>query len=195
MTLTLPDFAEIARAAIAALPAALAVIVGACLVRFLVNRGLILLADRTRLTHGDIAPVRKVAGWFILAATVVLLLGVFGFNLGGLWAVLSTILGLVAIGFVAVWSVLSNISCTMVILFFRPFAVGDEVEFAGEPVKGKVVDLNFLYTTLETDDGALLQIPNNMFFQKVVRRRPGAGEPTASLAEQLSRREPVGRAA
>ena len=195
MTLTLPDFTEIARAAIAALPAALAVIVGACLVRFLVNRGLILLADRTRLTHGDIAPVRKVAGWFILAATVVLLLGVFGFNLGGLWAVLSTILGLVAIGFVAVWSVLSNISCTMVILFFRPFAVGDEVEFAGEPVKGKVVDLNFLYTTLETDDGALLQIPNNMFFQKVVRRRPGAGEPTASLAEQLSRREPVGRAA
>lgn len=195
MTLHLPDFAELARITLAALPAALAVIVGAIIVRFLVNRGLKLIADRTRLTDSDVAPVRKVAGWFIFAATIVLLLGVFGFNLGGLWAMLSTILGLVAIGFVAVWSVLSNISCTLVILFFRPFAVGDQVEFAGEPVKGKVVDLNFLYTTLATEDGALLQIPNNLFFQKVVRRRPGVAEPATSLAEQLNRKEPAHRAA
>jgi len=191
MTMTLPDLTEITRAFLAALPAAVAVIIGAIAVRFLINRGLTLLAARTSLTHADVAPVRKVAGWFIFAATVVLLLSVFGFNLGGLWAVLSTVLGLVAIGFVAVWSVLSNVSCTMVILFFRPFSIGDELQFAGEAVKGRVVDLNFLYTTLETDDGALLQIPNNLFFQKVLVRRRSTNLAAPSLAEQLNRTEPA----
>jgi len=195
MSITLPDLTGFTRDIIAALPAALAVIVGAIVVRFLLNRGLTLLADRTRLTPADVAPVRKVAGWLIFAVTAVLVLGVFGANLGGLWAVLSTILGLIAIGFVAVWSVLSNVSCTMVILFFRPFSVGDEVAFAGEPVKGRVTDLNFLYTTLETEDGALLQIPNNLFFQKVVVRRRSADESAPSLAEQLGRTEPARRAA
>lgn len=193
--MTLPDLTEITRAFLAALPAAVAVIIGAIAVRFLINRGLTLLAARTSLSQADVAPVRKVASWLIFGATAVLLLGVFGFNLGGLWAVLSTILGLVAIGFVAVWSVLSNVSCTMVILFFRPFSIGDELQFAGEPVKGRVVDLNFLYTTLETDDGALLQIPNNLFFQKVVVRRRSTDFAAPSLAEQLARSEPAREAA
>jgi len=67
--------------------------------------------------------------------------------------------------------VLSNTLCTLMIMLFRPFGVGDEVEFTGEPVKGRVIDLNFIYTTLDADDGSVLQVPNNLFFQKVVRRR------------------------
>lgn len=185
------NISEIVQKVITTLPAALAVIIGALVVKFLLNRGLDLLADRTRLTRSDVAPLRKVLGWLVFAGTIIVLLGVFGFNLGGLWAMISTIMGLVAIGFVAVWSVLSNVSCTVVILFFRPFGLGDQVEFAGEPVKGKVVDLNFLYTTLETEDGALMQIPNNLFFQKVVRRRKATTESQLSLAEQLGREEPV----
>lgn len=195
MNISLPDLTDFTRAFVAALPAAVAVIIGAIAVRFVINRGLTLLAARTSLTHADVAPLRKIAGWSIFGATTVLLLSVFGFNLGGLWAVLSTVLGLVAIGFVAVWSVLSNVSCTMMILFFRPFSVGDELQFAGEPVKGRVVDLNFLYTTLETDDDALLQIPNNLFFQKVVVRRPSSNLTAPSLAEQLNRNEPARKVA
>ena len=40
------------------------------------------------------------------------------------------------------------------------------------------MDINLLYTTLEdvseNSQGALLQIPNSLFFQKVVRRWRGA---------------------
>lgn len=43
--------------------------------------------------------------------------------------------------------------------------------------KGRVIAINLLYTTLEeesdTGTGALLQIPNSLFFQKVVRRWRG----------------------
>ncbi|HEX9782792.1 MAG TPA: mechanosensitive ion channel domain-containing protein [Opitutaceae bacterium] len=164
--------------------AIVAIVAAAVVIKFLLNRSLQLAADRTRLTNNDIAPLRKVGGWVLVAVTVVLLLGVVGIPLTGAWAVLSTILAMVAIGFVAVWSVLSNVSCTFLILFFRPFDVGDEIEFTGEPVKGQVVDLNFIFTTLRTDDQALLQIPNNLLFQKVVKRRKGTGSVT--LAEQLN---------
>lgn len=125
----------------------------------------------------------------IIVAAVVLLFGVFGFDLGGMWTMFTTVGALVAVGFIAVWSVLSNWLCTFVILLTRPFSIGDEVEFAGEPVKGRVVDINFVYTTLHAEDGASVQVPNNLFFQKVLRRRRGVGQ--VALAEQLRSREPA----
>lgn len=49
----------------------------------------------------------------------ILILSVLGFEIGGVWAMLSTIMGLVAIGFVVMWSILSHTSATMLILFFQ----------------------------------------------------------------------------
>ena len=62
---------------------------------------------------------------------------------------------------------------------------GDYVEVlesAEKPgVKGRVVAINMLYTTLEDisegNAGALLQIPNSLFFQKIIRRWRGANGP------------------
>ncbi len=165
------------------LPSAMIVLVGAIAIRLALSRGFNLMTDRTRITHSEMALVRKAVNWLILTITIILLLGIFGFNLGGLWTVLSTLLAMVAIGFVAVWSVLSNVSCTFMILLFRPFAVGDQIEFAGEEVSGRVVDLNLLYTTLQTRENSTLQVPNNLFFQKVLTRRKGTSD--TSLVEQL----------
>lgn len=183
----LPEIQPIVQTAIKTLPLALLVLVGAGVVQLLITRGLNLLASRTHLEPRDLLPVRKVLKSLLYLITSILVLTVFGVNLGGLWAIMSTILAMVAIGFVAVWSLLSNVSSTVIILLFRPFAVGDELEFAGEPVKGRVVDLNFLYTTLRTDDGALFQIPNNLFFQKSLKRRRSLAP--GSLAQQLNRSE------
>ena len=53
--------------------------------------------------------------------------------------------------------------------------------------KGRVVDINLLYTTLE-DHGATaehvawLQIPNSLVFQRVVRRFQGVPAPATPLA-------------
>lgn len=184
-TQIIPDLQPVIQAALKALPLAVLVLIGAGIVQFLLTRGLSILADRTRLEPADLLPLKKVLKSVLYLVTSILLLTIFGVNLGGLWAILSTILAMVAIGFVAVWSLLSNVSATVIILLVRPFAVGDELEFAGEPVKGKVVDLNFLYTTLRADDGALVQIPNNLFFQKSLKRR--RADCPITLAQQLSR--------
>lgn len=186
-TQVLPDLQPIIQGFIKAAPLAVLVLIGAGVVQFLISRGLALLADRTSLEPHDLLPLRKVLKTVLYLVTSILILTVFGVNLGGLWAILSTILAMLAIGFVAVWSLLSNVSATVIILLIRPFSVGDELEFPGETVKGKVVDLNFLYTTLRADDGGLVQIPNNLFFQKsLVRRRATSA---ISLAQQLNRTE------
>lgn len=184
------QFNEITRTVISALPGAAAVIVGTVIVLFLVNRGFILLARKRKISESDVALPRKVINWLIIAIAFLVLTGVLGFDIGGLWTMLSTVLAMVAIGFVAVWSVLSNISCTAMIILFRPFGIGDVLEFVGEEgVRGRVVDLNFLYTTLETDDSAVLQIPNSLFFQRVLKRHKGTER--VSLSEQLKKEEPA----
>jgi small-conductance mechanosensitive channel len=172
---------------VAVLPLILAIIAAAFVLSFVACRGLQLLAERTSLTHQNVAPFRRIIKWFIRGAALVLILSVLGFNLGGLWAVMSTVLAMIAIGFVAVWSVLSNVSCTVIMLIAKPFNIGDEIEVAGEPISGRVVDLNFVYTTLKDVDGRLVQIPNNLFFQKVVKRRTNPVPVT--LAAQLSSRQ------
>lgn len=52
-------------------------------------------------------------------------------------------------------------------------------------MKGRVIAINLLYTTLEevAEDGtpgALLQVPNNLFFQKAIRRWRGPNFPTTT---------------
>lgn len=177
-------FAEYLPRLLGSLPIAIAIMVGAFLFNLLVGRTLILLAHRTHLTEMDVLPVRHILRWVVRVVSAILILSVFGFQIGGIWAMLSTILGLVAIGFVAVWSLISHTTATMIILFLRPFQVGDDLEFPGETVKGRVIDLNFFFTTIVDHEGALHQIPNNLFFQKTLKRRKGSH--IISLAAQFN---------
>ncbi len=101
------------------------------------------------------------------------------------FAVLGGLLALLGIGFVAVWSILSNVLCTLLLLTVRPFRIGDELELAPDPLRGRVVDLNLFFTTLQAPDGRLVQLPNNLFFQRaIIRRRAEVG---VSLGERFSR--------
>jgi small-conductance mechanosensitive channel len=170
---------------LAALPLALAIVLGTYFLNVVLGRALLLVARRTHLTEMDVLPVRHVLRWLTRLLAAILILSVFGFQIGGIWAVLSTIFGLVAIGFVAVWSVISHTSATMLILILRPFQMGDDLEFPGEPIRGRAIDLNFFFTTLVDHEGQLYQIPNNLFFQKTVKRRR-RHQRTISLAAQLN---------
>lgn len=166
------------------LPVAVIVILGGVLLHLAVSRSITLLARRRHLSEADILPVRKIFRWVIIVATFILLLSAVGFNLGGIWAMLSTILAMIAIGFVAVWSMLSNMTATVLILLMRPFNIGDEVELPTENIKGRVVDLNFFFTILKVDENKTHQVPNNLFFQKVTTRvRNSSGIPLAVQLE------------
>lgn len=93
------------------------------------------------------------------------------------WTLVTTILAAVAIGFFGVWSLLSNATSALLLLTFRPFRVGDHVDLVepsnGTTFTGHVEDMNLMFTTIKEarpEGGkSLLQIPNNLFFQKIVR--------------------------
>jgi small-conductance mechanosensitive channel len=168
-----------------------AVIIGSALALFYGLRGRILMfAQWANLPRLALAPVRLTFRYAILVIAAVLVLGRWGFQVDTLIAVLGTILGLVAIGFVAVWSVLSNLLCAFVMVLFKPFAVGDEIELTGgDGVKGKVIDLSLIFTTLSVGKDATILVPNNLFFQRIIKRH--AGTVTVGLDYQLRQDQPM----
>lgn len=102
------------------------------------------------------------------------------------WAFISAGIAAVALGFVAAWSILSNATAAVLVLVFRPFRLGDTVELlepSGEPMKGRVTDMNLMFTTLTVPNAEgdtnprplLLNVPNNLFFQRVLRIRSRHG--------------------
>jgi len=95
--------------------------------------------------------LHAVRRWVIIAVAVLVILAALGIFRGA-WALISTALAALALGFVAAWSVLSNATAALLILTFRPFRIGDEIELLelsnGFPIGGRVLDMNLLYTTL-----------------------------------------------
>ena len=165
------------------------ILVGAFAIIFVLNRAIKLMARHLNMPILSTRSVRNVIRYLTLFVAVFLILDQFGFHLNTILAVLGTILGLVAIGFVATWSILSNFLCTFVLILFNPFAIGDEVEIPADSVAGKVVDITLLFTTLRTPTGEYIHVPNNMFFQKIFKRRMGAK--AIDLGQQLRQEKPA----
>ncbi|REJ90572.1 MAG: mechanosensitive ion channel family protein [Planctomycetota bacterium] len=161
---------------------AAAVVAGAAVLYVLFLRGLRTLQSRRYLPEPLVAPLRRIGVWVILIATGLLLLQVLGI-LQSVIAAVTGVFALLAIGFVAVWSVLSNTLCSLILMIIRPFRVGDTLSFPPDNLQGRVVNFNLIFTTLETEDDLLLQIPNNMFFQRPVVRAVGKWK--IGLADQL----------
>lgn len=173
-----PELAGLVRAA----ATALIVFVAAVVAYQVSSRGLNLLTHRSALSPQIALVLRRVLRWAIIVIALFLILQSAGI-LNNAWALFTAVLGLLAIGFVAVWSVLSNVLCALVLLITRSYRVGDRVAFPTDSLEGRVVDFNVIFTTLEDDEGGLIQVPNNLFLQKPIVRRPGAGG--AELQDQL----------
>lgn len=165
------------------------VVIAAFVLTALFNRLFRLIAEQIQLPRLALTPVRILARVLIFFLAGIIIFNVFGYQADAIFTVLATILGLVAIGFVAVWSILSNFLCTFVLILFKPFSVGDDLEFPTDNVSGTVVDLTLLFTTLRGAGGELYQIPNNMFFQKMFKRRVGAA--VIGLDQQLKENKPA----
>ena len=142
---------------------------------YLLARGPRIKAQPLRVFQGKSRLMIRIVRWTILVVAVCGVLFVMGIDLRGLWSVLGAALSLVAIGFVAMWSILSHMLAAFFIVVFRPFEADDHIEIVGDdPIVGRVIDLNLVYTTLRTTDGGTLRIPNNLFFQKVLKRHAPA---------------------
>ena len=92
----------------------------------------------------------------ILTLTVVVTLGNFGVETTSIIAVLGAA-GL-AIG-LALQGTLSNVAAGLMLLFLRPFKIGDWVEAAG--VSGSVREIGLFTTIIDTFDNVYISVPNS----------------------------------
>jgi len=164
----------------------------AWLAQRILTRGISRLGQRyPQLPAELLVPLRGLTRWLILGSAFMLVLERLGVSAQVLWGALTGFVAVAAIAFFAIWSVLSNLFCALLIFALGPFRIGDCVEVlesADKPgVRGRVLDINLFYTTLEdlTGDapGTWIQIPNSLFFQKAVRRWRNGEMPAARKIE------------
>lgn len=165
------------------------------LLRF-ISRMAAMLKSQEKISPPLILILRSALKWLVYISVLLIILQQIGIKINSLWTLLTATATMVAIGFVAVWSVLSNLLCTLMLIIFRPFQIGDKIEIVDPAmtagVKGRVKNINMLFTTLiETTDKPgdvwKTHIPNNLFFQKIVRCK--TGDTTFSLDDQLFEKE------
>ena len=144
-----------------------------------VAKGLTRLGERYPFPSQLLMPLRGGLRWLIMGSALIFVLERLGVSATVLWTALSGFVAVAAVAFFAMWSVLSNLLCAILIFTVGPFRLGDIVELIDtldKPgVKGRVVAINLLYTTLvELEEAgthcATVQVPNSLFFQRSVRR-------------------------
>lgn len=144
------------------------------------------IQTRLHLSYEIALTIARVATGALWLLTALLLLDIWGVGLGGLWTLLVSAATVVGVGFLATWTIVSNFTASFFISFWHPFNLGHTVEILPENLKGRVIDRNLIFTILREDGGAVIQIPNNLFFQKIFRVTGSGGQ---SLFESLESEE------
>ena len=107
--------------------------------------------------------IAKLVKYSIMIFVVVAVLARFGVQTASMIAVLGAA-GL-AIGF-ALQGTLANIAAGIMLLFLRPFRIGDYI-VAG-PIEGEVYEIGLFSTELKTADGICVVAPNNKIWSETI---------------------------
>ena len=110
----------------------------------------------------------KLVYFFVLIVVVIAVLGVFGVQTASLVAVLGAA-GL-AVG-LALQGTLSNFAAGVMLLFFRPFKLGDFIDAAG--TTGTVVEIGVFATTLKSPDNVKIVVPNSQVYGATIKNFNG----------------------
>jgi small conductance mechanosensitive channel len=100
----------------------------------------------------------------ILVVVLVAVLARFGIQTTSILAVLGAA-GL-AVG-LALQGALSNVASGVMLLFLRPFGVGDYIDADG--IAGTATKIGLFATELETFDGVYVMVPNSQLFGRAIR--------------------------
>lgn len=118
--------------------------------------------------------VGSLARYGVLAVVGIAVLQLFGIQTASLVAVLGATS--LAIG-LALQGTLSNLAAGVMLLLFRPFQIGNDVEVAGKA--GKVRSLSLFMTELVTTDNTQVLLPNGQVWGAAIVNHsayPGTGE-------------------
>ncbi len=146
----------------------------------LISKILEIFAERSakyRITIKGLIPIIRIFGWLIVL--YILIAGIFKPPVSTLIAVTASV-G-IAVGFAA-QDILKNIFGGIMILFDRPFQVGDKIEM-GEHY-GEVIKIGLRSTRIVTPDDSTVTIPNGEIMNKSVSNT-NYGEPYCQVVAEI----------
>lgn len=155
------------------------ILIGFFVIRF-ITKIIDLFAERSttyRITLKGIAPIVRISGWVIII--YILIVGIFKPPVSTIIAVTASV-G-IAVGFAA-QDIIKNIFGGIMILFDRPFQVGDKIEMGD--YYGEVIKIGLRSTRIVTPDDSTVTIPNGEIMNKSVSNA-NFGEPTCQVVAEI----------
>lgn len=147
------------------------------------------LADRSSHMDPTLKPLLvKGARYAILAITFVAVLGQFGVQTTSLIALLGATA--LAVG-LALQGTLSNVASGVMLLFLRPFRVTEKARLGD--VVGTVREIGLFRTTILTDDGVYVSIPNATIFAGTIQNLSREGRRRIGFTVEIDRGENLDR--
>lgn len=138
----------------------------------------ILFVDRTlrnkfiQKARGKI--IKKAINFSLLFICTAFILAIWGVNQKDLAIYIGSILTVVGVAFFAQWSIISNITSSIIIFFNHNVKLDDTIvilEAKEYEIEGRVSDIGLFFIILKTQDGEELTLPNNVFLQKMIRKK------------------------
>lgn len=132
---------------------------------------------RYRITVKGLVPVVRILGWVF--GIYIVIGGIISPPLSTVFAVMASV-G-IAVGFAA-QDILKNIFGGLMIIFDRPFKVGDKIEVG--KYYGEVVEIGLRSTRVVTPDDSLVSVPNAEIMNQSVSNS-NAGEPNCQVVAEI----------
>jgi len=144
---------------------------------FVIRIVIIKLIDRTvtksllQKTRGKI--IKKIFQIVLLSITVIFILTVWGVDESQLFVFMASVLTVIGIALFAQWSHLSNITSGIIIFFNHSVKLDDTITIIDKDfaIEGRISDIGLFFVTLKTEQGEEVSLPNNIFLQKMIKKR------------------------
>ncbi len=120
--------------------------------------------------------IRKALNLICFTICSIFLLLIWGVDQKELAVFISTVLTVIGIALFAQWSILSNITSSVIIFFNHSVKLEDTITIIDKDyeVEGRVSDIGLFFVILKTKESEEISIPNNVFIQKMVKKKINA---------------------
>jgi small-conductance mechanosensitive channel len=120
--------------------------------------------------------IKKVLNIFWLFLVSVFILIVWGIDQNQLAFFFGSVLTVIGVAFFAQWSILSNITSGIILFFNHSVKLDDTIRVMDKDyeIEGRVSDIGLFFVNMTTSEGEKVTIPNNVFIQKMIKRKPNA---------------------
>lgn len=143
------------------------------LIRLFTNK----LVDRTvrkhlmQKTRSKI--IKKIIFIVLLTITIMFILTVWGIDQSELLMFMASFLTVMGIALFAQWSHLSNLTSGLIIFFNHSAKLDDTIVIIDKDfeVEGRISDISLFFIKLKTEEEEEILIPNNVFLQKMVKKK------------------------